>query len=522
MENEDDRGVPRNTRPGIRLSNREHFSLPELWGSLATLSRNPNFQDARLIFSDGELRSSRLLLSLSCSFLAPLVRESKDGELVVLLPQFKTREVSSQLDNLLQEHGALEFVKDEVPSDNDNDSQNDDNNISEADMMEPKVEMYEEEDYDRSFRDQNKKVEAILGKRRREDRIEYLVKWKGFQEGHVETWEERQNLDCDHLVRKFESLRRQQELELPKMCQICPPEGLKLPSNTIHHYQSHHEVSSLYVCPCPLCWEWFPSEEELEGHVMFHGEDPTKLRCSVCPFSCTAQTTGRRFFGNSRDIPVGQSSLNIHLKTHDNEAQPTCNVCGKEFKHLQALKSHLVSHEAMSQMCQYCNASFRNARLLDDHIKLKHTGELDYSCDNCGTKFPSNNALKRHQKTHSNERPFVCDECGKAFKNKKDVKVHFKLLHTNERPFKCSFEGCLKSFANNPDKTKHERIHTGEKPFKCEICGTAFRQTKHLSKHRMTHTGERPFVCQTCGKGFIQKSNMNIHQTKCSLKFGQN
>ena len=95
MENEDDRGVPGNTRPGIRLSNRENFSLPELWRSLATLSRNPNYQDARLIFSDGELRSSRLLLSLACSFLAPLVRESKDGELVVLLPQFRTREVSS-------------------------------------------------------------------------------------------------------------------------------------------------------------------------------------------------------------------------------------------------------------------------------------------------------------------------------------------------------------------------------------------------------------------------------------------
>ena len=132
------------TRPGIRLSNRENFSLPELWGSLATLSRNPNYQDTRLIFSDGELRSSRLLLSLTCSFLAPLLRERKDGELIVLLPQFRTREVSSQLNSLLQEHGALGFVKDEVPSDNEEFSHNDDN-ISEADMMEPKVEMYEEE-----------------------------------------------------------------------------------------------------------------------------------------------------------------------------------------------------------------------------------------------------------------------------------------------------------------------------------------------------------------------------------------
>ena len=79
MKNQDDRGVPGSTRPGIRLSNRENFSLPELWGSLATLSRNPNYQDARLIFSDGELRSSRLLLSLACPFLAPLVRDRKDG-----------------------------------------------------------------------------------------------------------------------------------------------------------------------------------------------------------------------------------------------------------------------------------------------------------------------------------------------------------------------------------------------------------------------------------------------------------
>ena len=497
----------------------------DFWGDLLALSGVPSYQDIKLICQDGELSGSRLLLSLTLPYLEPFVKDrDEEDEIVVLLPQYKISDVAGRMEDVLRRVD----VKDEALSDIDDTTDNDGTNNDNAECLnEPKIEIYEGEDdgIDQAERNLGDyEVEMILGKRRRggEERcIEYLVKWKGFDNENDNTWELKENLDCKKLLREFESMRRKQKQDLPEVCQICGPDETKLPSNTIHHYQSHHDVSSLYLHPCPLCWEWFATEEEEQVHAMFHREDPKKLHCNLCPFACKAQTTSRRFFQN-RFFPVGQKSLDIHLKTHECEAPPKCDQCGKEFKHMQALNSHIKSHEEMSYACLFCKAykkkaSFRNARLLDEHVRLKHTGELDFPCDKCDAKFPSENTLKRHQKAHSDERPFVCDECGKAFKNKNNCKVHFQLVHTNDRPFKCSFEGCSKSFAINYDRTNHERVHTGEKPFNCEICGSAFRTSKFLSKHMKTHTGERPYVCQTCGKGFIQNCNLKIHETKCRL-----
>ena len=511
------------TSSGIRISHRETFSLTNFWGNLRDLSRVSSFQDIKLIFQDGELCSSRLLLSLTLPFLEPLIKDKdEEEEILVILPQCKTIEVTSKIEDVIRRVDVKEETLSDVEDTFDDDVCN---NNDEERPNEPKIEIHEWEENGMYQAGQSHKpyeVETILGKRRRggeERSLEYLIKWKGLDDENDNTWERKENLDCK-LVREFESLMRKQKQDLPKVCHICGPDEMKLPSNTIHHYQSHHDVSSLYLYPCPLCWEWFPTEGEQEMHAMFHGDDPKKLRCNLCPFSCKAQTTSRRFFGVLKDVPVGQKSLDIHLKNHEGEAPPKCDQCGKEFKHIQALYSHIKSHEEMTYVCMFCKAykkkaSFRNARLLDEHVKLNHTGELDFCCDQCDAKFPSETTLKRHKKAHSDERPFVCDECGKAFKSKNNCEVHFKLVHTNERPFKCSFEGCSKSFANNYDKTNHERVHTGEKPFNCEICRSAFRTSKFLSKHMKTHTGERPYVCQICGKGFIQNCNMKIHQAKC-------
>ena len=512
---------------GIRLSHRDTFSLSDLWGNLLALSRVSSYQDIKLLCQDGEICSSRLLLSLTLPYIEPLVRDrDEEDEIVVLLPQYKINDVVGRMEEVLHRVD----VKEETLSDlDDTDADDDGANYNYGECLnEPKIEIHEEEDdngIDRAELNLGAyEVEAILGKRRRggEDRcIEYLIKWKGFDNENDNSWVQKENLDCKPLLKEFESMRRRQKQDLPKVCQICEPEETNLPTNTIHHYQSHHDVSSLYLHPCPLCWEWFSTEEEQQVHAMFHRDDPRKLHCNLCPFACKAQTTSRRFFQN-RFFPVGQKSLDIHLKTHESETKPKCDQCGKEFKYIQALNSHIKSHEEMSHVCLFCKAykkkaTFRNARLLDEHVKLKHTGELDFSCDKCDAKFPSENTLKRHKKAHSDDRPFVCDECGKAFKNKNNCKVHHQLVHTKERPFKCSFEGCSKSFAINYDRTNHERMHTGEKPFNCEICGSAFRTSKFLSRHMKTHTGERPYVCPTCGKGFIQNCNMKIHQMKCRL-----
>ncbi|XP_025203279.1 zinc finger protein 585A-like [Melanaphis sacchari] len=158
----------------------------------------------------------------------------------------------------------------------------------------------------------------------------------------------------------------------------------------------------------------------------------------------------------------------------------SCGLCGKKWRTVTELKSHIQSHSSIRPyVCEICGQAYKMKKALDVHIGM-HNGIHPFTCEYCNKSFTQKVGLQKHIPIHTGYTRFQCDLCGKRF-------IHQKSFHI------------------------HTMTHTGEKHVKCSECGLAVLSQSHLKRHLRVHTGERPYACPICGKRFAEKYNMNAH-----------
>ena len=440
----------------IRLTHEGDERLVAFWGSLLPLAQDPSYLDVTLVCEDGETRGNRLLLALAIPHMENLLREREGEQTMMLLPECKIQEVVGCVEDFFQKQLG-ESVKDEAISE--------DKSLFENDYH---MDYYDSDDGSDDLND-----------------LDFKPK--------LESTEQRRKVKRNRNSRETKRVKKSvSNFDPPEICPICRPER-KLANNHIRrrrHFEIHHQVSSLHLYPCHYCWEWFPTTEDLESHHVYHNEDPERLYCNICSASFKAQINTKLLFSKEEKdgttILLGQNSLNSHLKSH--QAKPICKTCGKELEHARALALHMQSHKEKKLTCDVCGAKFFHRQALEDHTNIKHSGKLDFACEECEKRFPTFAYLKSHQKSHTDLKPYICKGCGKGFRTKKEADRHFIAIHTDIRPFECSYEGCTKTFPLNSRKNIHERTHTGDKPYKCTFCEKAFNRGSTLNKHIKIHT----------------------------------
>lgn len=243
-------------------------------------------------------------------------------------------------------------------------------------------------------------------------------------------------------------------------------------------------------------FEW--KEQQIECHEEKIVEDSSSaIDETIAPSSGSERSGKRQMKKGRKKRGSSRSGERACLP-----AIHACGLCGKKWRTVTELKSHIQSH---SSIRPYVCEVFFNC----EFCKL----EKDLSVDViyfqiCGQAYKMKKALDVHVGMHNGIHPFTCEYCNKSFTQKVGLQKHIP-IHTGYTRFQCDL--CGKRFIHQKSFHIHTMTHTGEKHVKCPECGLAVLSQSHLKRHLRVHTGERPYACPICGKRFAEKYNMNAH-----------
>lgn len=226
--------------------------------------------------------------------------------------------------------------------------------------------------------------------------------------------------------------------------------------------------------------------------------------------SCQSVPSDRNNVDNAIDKKIEE-----FIQNKGNKANPKiCTVCNKLFRTNYKLRVHMETHAENNAkfVCNFdrCNKAFKSKIGLQEHA-AKHTGNYNFTCEECQKKFLLRSYFVAHKRIHSNtnQKTYSCSLCPKTFKSKQNQKDH-ENCHLGLKYFKC--EVCLKTFTTKTHLDMHLKSHNQQDQFLCSVCHKYFKSKNYLKIHIKTHFDElKNYSCGFCGKKFIQLSDLKIH-----------
>ncbi|CAL1610414.1 unnamed protein product [Knipowitschia caucasica] len=282
-----------------------------------------------------------------------------------------------------------------------------------------------------------------------------------------------------------------------------------------------------------------------EIRLCFKENNPTK--CDLC----------HRTFASA-------SRMAIHRRVHDQGTFECCE-CGKIFKRLMSLESHMRTHTGVARfLCVDCGQGFGTELTLITHRK-SHTANPFYKCTFCDKVFTSMTKQLYHRRIHLNHnisaqtntftmspqkrapisalailqkarekctlwpsleedqvQNMDCSERQnqQTEESQEDVKPVINSMEVavadNDRSQETNVasepEQAVLSPEEKGDKTDLPAVSADKHNFSCRSCSKLFSSQKQLVHHRRkAHAAECSFMCGICGKAFKKQIHVNNH-----------